>query len=226
MWKLRLEHPFGGYGYYVIPGSLLFAATGVLFGGKTPMLLLALLTPGIIVHLFQYYAPDAKKKSSAACSPDWRELTPEEYEQVVSIQTRGSFAVLLFILVQLPILWISIDSRHSYSHARSFNGDLFFRLEVIAGVLTAADYLIKKLKAGKWENLDATARIAEVPVDETFAVTIHGKYSTEYKPYYVFYLPEGKFIADSSELFTGRSVRIVRWGSSCIFLPEKKTGSE
>ena len=219
MWRLKLAHLFGGYGYYVglaTLGSIMLCLMMTIGSDSALDLFVALFcgltAPGIVVFMFQNFMPDVRGKVYSAESPDWRELEPYEYDELLAQQVKSSPALKYFLYAQIPILIIS-------AIIAAGNGPLVFVIiEGIALAVCLSHTVITALTAGKWENVDGSARIAEIPIEETYNVTIRYKHSTETKPYYVYYLKEGRFVADADQLYSGLTVKIVRWAGSVIYL--------
>ena len=219
MWKLKFSHLFGGYGYYVFLASIFTMLFGMMcsVGSSSAFdmffgMIIGIIAPGIVVYLFQNFMPDVLEKRNSAPAPDWRDLEPYEYEELLAQQVKKSPAMKYFLYAQIPLIIITCFIAAS-------NGPMaFLIMEGIALTVCLSHYIITALTAGKWENVDATAKVAEIPIDDTYTVTIRYKHGVEYKPYYIYYLNSGRYVADPDQLYSGSTVKIVRWGGSVIYL--------
>ena len=219
MWKLKFYHFFGGYGYYVFIASVIMGMLGMMFSiedlSEFDMFFgtaVGILIPIVVTWLFQNFMPDTLEKVHTAEEPDWRELYPDEYEELLAQQMKKSPAWKLFLYGQIPIGILGVFMLLSGTPLT------FFIVELIAAATALTHYVLTWLKAAKWENVDGSARIVEIPIEDTYTVTIHYKRSSETKPYYVFYLPSGKYVVGEDQLYSGHTVKIVRWAGTYIFL--------
>ena len=53
-------------------------------------------------------------------------------------------------------------------------------------------------------------------------VIYHGKRYIYHRTFYVYYLSSGRYVADESQLYSGSTVKIVRWNGSVIYLTRNK----
>ena len=219
MWRLKLSHLFGGYGHYVLiatalvmPISLLFSVTDGLITDIILGFAIALVAPGLIVYIFQNFMPDVREKVHSASEPDWRHLEPYEYKELLGQQIRKSGALKILLYVQAPLLFVGLTMIVSGKPM------IFLIMELIIVTTAVTHIVITRLIGAKWVNVDGSAEIAEIAIEETYTVTTHGKYSTSTVPYYVYYLPSGRYVVDEKQLYTGSTVKIVRWAGSYIYL--------
>ena len=111
MWKLKLSHLFGGYGYYVLIATMMIVPMSALFsiGHESVFdlffcMILGLILPGGIVYLFQNFMPDVREKVHTAGDPDWRHLEPYEYDELLAQQMKKSPALKYLLIAQIPII--------------------------------------------------------------------------------------------------------------------------
>ena len=97
MWKLKFYHFFGGYGYYVFIASVIMGMLGMMFSiedlSEFDMFFgtaVGVLIPIVVTWLFQNFMPDTLEKVHTAEEPDWRELYPDEYEELLAQQMKKS----------------------------------------------------------------------------------------------------------------------------------------
>ena len=222
MWKLKLSHLFGGYGYYVLIATMMIVPMSALFsiGHESVFdlffcMILGLILPGGIVYLFQNFMPDVREKVHTAGDPDWRHLEPYEYDELLAQQMKKSPALKYLLIAQIPIILLGFFMMASDSSSGILG---LFIMEAIAATVAVSHILIVGLVGAKWENVDGSAEIAEIAIEDTYNVTIHYKHHKETKSYYVFYLPSGRYVVGAEQLYTDSTVKIVRWAGSYLFL--------
>ncbi len=219
MWRLKLHNFYGGYDLYVIFAAFISAIICLVMSIESESIFMMLggfffgaFAVLFFAYLFQNFMPDVRKRIAEAGSPDWRELKPFEYEEVLDQQVKKSPAMKDFLYAQIPLLVFSIFLMADYGFMS------FVILEAFASIICLTHFFSTWLIAEKWENIDGSARVAEIAIDDSYIVTRHYKHSTERVPFYIYYLKEGKFIVTFEQLYTMHSVKIVRWAGTYIYL--------
>jgi len=209
MWKFKLHFPFGGYEGIVLLFVFIAGIAAFLLSGLTgyPPLMIAIpaaamLLTAVSVYLIQNFNPKELKKIRSAKEPEWRVLTATEYDDLLSQKVKKSHAFKHLRNVQAPVMIIAILAKAPL---------LFIILEIIACTVVFTHSIIIWLISAKWENVDGTARIAEIPLDHRILL---GKDLV----CYVYYTPKGRFVVSHDDLATDRTVKIVKWSGSCLYL--------
>ncbi|MBO4877718.1 MAG: hypothetical protein J5501_06920 [Ruminococcus sp.] len=213
MWKLKLHHLFGGWDTYVLCASLCTALFGFLSVLAVPLpaaLLLGIagaLLPCLPVYLIQHCTPKVQSRIKHSCAPQWRELTPYEYRRLEEQKVRKSPALKYLLIAQIPILITGTLSDGLHQPL------IYLILEAFAVFIAAAHLITTWLTGGKWKNVDGSARIAEVSIDHSYSCILRKE-----ETLYVYYLPQGRFIADREQIYSDSLVKIVRWNGAYTYL--------
>ncbi|MBO4877720.1 MAG: hypothetical protein J5501_06930 [Ruminococcus sp.] len=224
MWKMKLRHPFGGYSIYILIASTAATGFGAMLGLIfrsisliVVMVLLGLILPWITTLLYQNCRKDVLKKIRSAGEPAWRELEPYEYEELLAQQVKKRSPPVILSAMQavvIPLLVLCAFSVKTLVTA-------FFILEVVPTAIWLMFSMKTMLTSGKWELLDASARIAEIPIDSSYIVSRRSSSGKDYMRFYVYYLSSGRYVADEEQVYSGSVVKIVRWNGSLIYLRRK-----
>lgn len=227
MWKLKIKHLFGGYGLHVLLASLISMIAGSILSiwlGSVAAGIICMMTgmilPFIAVYLYQNYRTDVMNRIRSAEEPDWRELQPYEYEELLeqkAEQPKKFSSLRLFALLQIVAVVFLAPMLGAVSGVIGF-----VIAEAVIVLICLVITAISRLSAGRWENIDASARIAEITADDTYNVIYHGKRHIYHRTFYVYYLSSGRYVADESQLYSGSTVKIVRWNGSYIYLTRNK----
>lgn len=213
MRKLKLHHLFGGWDTYVLFVSFCTALFGFLSVLALPLPVAVLLgiagalLPCVIVYLIQNCTPEVRKKIKYAREPQWSELNPEEYRLLLKMKVKKSPALKILLFAQIPIFVIvTLTNKRSEPL-------MYLIPELFAFAITVPHFIITWLIAGKWENVDSSARIAEIPIDSNYSLPLNRE-----QTFYVYYLPSGRYVVDYDQLFSDRTVKVVKWGRSYCYL--------
>lgn len=209
MWKLKLHYPFSGYGAIVLFFAFFIGWIALFVVCRTDYLPLIISIPAaamlltfVLVYLIQNCNPKELKKIRLAKEPEWRVLTATEYDDLLSQKVKKSHAFKHLRNVQAPVMIIAILAKAPL---------LFIILEIIACTVVFTHSIIIWLISAKWENVDGTARIAEIPLDHRILL---GKDLV----CYVYYTPKGRFVVSHDDLATDRTVKIVKWSGTYLYL--------
>ena len=214
MWKLKLHYPFSGYGAIVLFFAFFIGWIALFVVCRTDYLPLIISMPAasmlltfVLVYLIQNCNPTELRKKREAKAPEWRELTPREYDDLLYQKVKKSPALKYLLFGQIPLFIFAFCSEKDHEPW------LRIILEFLAGSVAVSHFIVTALISAKWENVDGSARITEIDIDHSFRQVFSKDVF-----YYVYYTPHGRFVADKNQLNTDRTVKIVRWQGTYLYL--------